>query len=93
MILIFGSFILGGQRLIKEFGLGLAGGVLVDAIVIRTAAIPAVMRLLGRANWWFPAWADRWLPGLSIEPAAEDDPAAPGRGDSPDKPVIASRNP
>jgi putative drug exporter of the RND superfamily len=43
-----------GQRLIKEFSMGLAGGVLVGAMVIRMAVVPAVMRLLGRANWWFP---------------------------------------
>jgi len=81
MILIFGSFILGGQLLIKEFGLGLASGVLVDAIVIRMAVVPAVMRLLGRANWWLPARADRWLPGLSVEPAAIEyrGPARPQR--------------
>jgi putative drug exporter of the RND superfamily len=65
--------LLGGQRVIKEFGLGLAGGVLVDALLIRMAVVPAVMRLLGRANWWFPAWADRVLPQPAIEP---DDPDA-----------------
>lgn len=93
MILIFGSFILGGQRLIKEFGLGLAGGVLVDALVIRMAVVPAVMRLLGRANWWFPAWADRRMPGLSVEPTMQEDTAAPGHGDSVGKSVITSRKP
>ena len=93
MILIFGSFILGGQRLIKEFGLGLAGGVLVDAMVIRMAVVPAIMRLLGRANWWFPAWANRQLPGLSVEPAADEGLPAPGRGAAPGESVIASRKP
>ena len=57
MILVFGSFILGGEIVIKEFGLGLAGGILVDAIVIRMAVVPAVLTLLGRSTWWFPRLA------------------------------------
>jgi RND superfamily putative drug exporter len=68
MILVFGSFMLGGMLVIKEFGLGLAAGVLVDAIVIRMAIVPSVMQLLGRANWWFPAWLDRLLPRVAVEP-------------------------
>ena len=67
MIVVFASFILGGERVIKEFGLGLAGGVLVDALVIRMAVVPAVMFLLGRANWWFPAALDRRLPKFGLE--------------------------
>jgi putative drug exporter of the RND superfamily len=72
MILVFGSFILGGERVIKEFGLGLAGGVLVDAIVIRMAIVPAVMSLIGRANWWLPAWLDKILPNIGFEREADD---------------------
>ena len=43
MILVFGSFILGGNRVIKEFGIGLAGGILVDAVLIRMAIVPSIM--------------------------------------------------
>jgi RND superfamily putative drug exporter len=68
MILVFGSFILGGQRVIKEFGLGLAGGILVDAFLIRVAVVPAVMFLFGKSNWWFPGWLDRILPRVSVDP-------------------------
>jgi RND superfamily putative drug exporter len=67
MILVFGSFILGGQRVIKEFGLGLAGGILVDAVVIRMAIVPSLMILLGKSNWWFPRWLDRILPNIGLE--------------------------
>jgi RND superfamily putative drug exporter len=67
MILVFGSFILGGQRVIKEFGIGLAGGILVDAVFIRMCVVPAVMILLDKANWWFPAGLDRILPRLSVD--------------------------
>jgi RND superfamily putative drug exporter len=67
MIVVFASFILGGQRIIKEFGLGLAAGVLVDAIVIRMAIVPSVMFIFGKANWWFPKSLDRILPRLGLE--------------------------
>ena len=70
MILVFGSFILGGQVVIKEFGIGLAGGILVDAVFIRMAVVPSLMMLLGKANWWFPKGLDRLLPKVSVE--AED---------------------
>ena len=69
MILVFGSFILGGERVIKEFGLGLAAGVFVDAFIIRVAIVPATMRLFGRANWWLPAWLDRLIPNVGFEHA------------------------
>jgi RND superfamily putative drug exporter len=67
MILVFGSFILGGERVIKEFGIGLAGGVFVDAVFIRMAVVPSVMMLFGQSNWWFPAWLDRILPKVSVD--------------------------
>ena len=68
MILIFGSFIFGGERVIKEFGLGLAAGIFMDAILIRMAIVPAVMFMLGKSNWWFPKWLDRALPHVGIDP-------------------------
>ncbi|MHB8429618.1 MAG: MMPL family transporter [Acidimicrobiales bacterium] len=76
MILVFGSFILGGQRVIKEFGLGLAGGILMDAVLIRMAIVPSVMLLFGNANWWFPSWLDRILPHLSVDPELTEHGAA-----------------
>jgi RND superfamily putative drug exporter len=69
MILVFGAFIFGGIRVIKEFGLGLAGGVLVDAVVIRMAIVPSLMLLMGEANWWFPKWLE-WLPHVVVDPDA-----------------------
>ena len=63
MILVFGSFVLGGSRVIELFGVGLAGAVLLDAVVIRSAVVPAVMLLLGDANWKLPVFLDRILPG------------------------------
>jgi RND superfamily putative drug exporter len=67
MILVFGSFMLGGMRQMAEFGFGLAFAVLVDAFVIRLLAVPAIMHLAGRANWWLPRWLDHRLPQVAIE--------------------------
>jgi RND superfamily putative drug exporter len=72
MILVFGSFLLGGHRLLQEFGFGLAFSVLVDALVIRSLLLPAVMHLIGPANWALPNWLGRVLPRFSIERGHED---------------------
>ena len=69
MILVFASFIIGGQISIQQVGLGFAAAIFVDAYIIRTVLVPAVMHMLGRANWWAPAWLDRVLPRLHVEPA------------------------
>ncbi|HJZ03329.1 MAG TPA: MMPL family transporter, partial [Streptosporangiaceae bacterium] len=71
MICVFSAFILSGQQITGEFGLGLAGAVLLDAFLLRTLLVPALMHLGGRANWWLPGWLDRILPHLSIEPATQ----------------------
>jgi RND superfamily putative drug exporter len=68
MILVFASFIIGGQMPIQQLGLGFAAAIFVDAYVIRTVLVPAVMHRLGRANWWLPGWLDRVLPRLHVEP-------------------------
>jgi putative drug exporter of the RND superfamily len=75
MICVFIAFVFGGQRVIAEFGIGLAAAVLIDAFVIRTVLVPALMPIVGPANWWLPGWLDRRLPHVSVEPA--DPPAAP----------------
>ena len=68
MICVFLAFALTGQRAIAEFGIGLAAAVALDAFILRTVLVPAVMHLLGDANWWLPRWKDRLLPHLAIEP-------------------------
>ena len=77
MIFVFGAFVLGGQRVIAEFGIGLATAVFLDAFVLRTVLVPAVMHLFGPANWWLPGWLDRLLPHLSVEPPEEADHVSP----------------
>jgi putative drug exporter of the RND superfamily len=75
MILVFASFALGDDRIIKLFGLGLASAVFFDAVIIRCLLVPALMEIFGRRAWWLPAWLDRRLPRLAIE--APDAPHAP----------------
>jgi RND superfamily putative drug exporter len=78
MVLVFASFVFGGDRLVKVFGVGLASAVLLDAFVVRTVLVPALMHIAGPANWWLPPWLDRILPRLDIEgPDAKVPPGTP----------------
>jgi RND superfamily putative drug exporter len=77
MVTVFASFMLGEERIIKLFGLGLASAVLIDAVIIRSILVPAIMQLFGRKAWYLPAWLDRFLPRLHVEPA-EGDPSPTG---------------
>jgi putative drug exporter of the RND superfamily len=67
MVCVFLSFMLGEDRVIKEFGLSLASAVLLDALVIRCLLLPAVLHLIGKRTWAIPAWLDRVLPRLNVE--------------------------
>jgi len=67
MISVFFSFALGGQRIIAEFGIGLGGAVLIDAFIIRTVLVPALMHYFGKANWWMPKWLDKIVPNVALE--------------------------
>jgi RND superfamily putative drug exporter len=67
MVTVFGSFMFGDDRVIKEFGFGLAVAIFVDATIVRMVLVPATMELLGDANWWLPHWLDRILPNVHIE--------------------------
>ena len=69
MVCVFGSFVIGDPlRILAVFGLGLAVAIFVDATVVRMVLVPAVMQLLGPANWWLPRWIGRAIPNLAIEP-------------------------
>jgi RND superfamily putative drug exporter len=54
MIVVFGAFVLSPERMLQQFGLGLAVAILLDAFLIRCLIVPAVMQVLGRRAWWFP---------------------------------------
>jgi putative drug exporter of the RND superfamily len=77
MVTVFASFMIGDDRIIKLFGLGLAAAVFIDAVIIRSVLVPALMQLFGERAWWLPSWLDRILPRLHVEPA-EGDPAPTG---------------
>jgi putative drug exporter of the RND superfamily len=88
MILVFGSFLLDGQRVLQEFGFGLGFSVLVDALVIRSLLLPAVMHLIGPANWAMPRWLGKVVPRPSIE--TEDEALTGGYQASQDEPATIS---
>jgi RND superfamily putative drug exporter len=71
MICVFASFALGDERVLKLFGLSLATAVFLDAFVVRSLLLPAVLQLLGRRTWVFPSWLETRLPRLAIERAPE----------------------
>jgi putative drug exporter of the RND superfamily len=74
MIAVFIAFVFMGQVNVAELGIGLAAAVALDAFVLRTVLVPAVMHRFGQANWWLPRWLDRRLPHLAIEPPAQEQP-------------------
>jgi RND superfamily putative drug exporter len=78
MVLVFGAFVLGGDRVIKLFGVGLASAVLLDAVVVRSVLVPSLMMMLGEKNWKLPQWLDRMLPRFKVEgESARKDTAPP----------------
>src|SRR5215208_7172379 len=91
MVCVFSSFVLNGNAVVKEFGVGLAVAIAIDATIVRCLAVPAVMALFGKAAWWLPRWLDRALPKISIEGgdyfAEHDQPRT--EGDTPPVPAGA----
>jgi putative drug exporter of the RND superfamily len=67
MVFVFGSFVLNGDPTIKQFGVGLAVAVVLDATVVRCLLVPALMILMGKLNWYIPQWLDRIVPHADIE--------------------------
>ena len=77
---------LGEDRVIKLFGLGLAMAVLIDATIVRMLLVPATMELLGDRNWWIPRWLDRILPRIDVEGHVATPPPAVEPPPEPDQP-------
>ncbi|HTT94621.1 MAG TPA: MMPL family transporter [Solirubrobacterales bacterium] len=86
MITVFASFMLTDERITKLFGLGLASAVLVDALIIRSVLVPAIMQLFGKKAWWMPEWLGRILPNLAVEP--HETP----QGDGAPQPAVATES-
>jgi RND superfamily putative drug exporter len=85
MVCVFTSFVLNGNPIVKEFGVGLAVAIAIDSTLVRCLLVPAVMVLLGKRAWWMPRWLDRFTPHISIEGdeffAKRDAAAAEGAAD------------
>ena len=80
MACVFAVFTTLSILFFKQFGVGLAAAILIDATVVRAILLPASMKVLGDWNWYLPKWLD-WLPHLehggSIEPVAPAPPIPP----------------
>jgi RND superfamily putative drug exporter len=82
MICVFGSFMLGSDRVLKLIGFGLAFAVLIDATIVRLVLVPSAMELMGKANWWAPRWLVRYLPRFKIDSLMKPAPNPEGGGRS-----------
>lgn len=80
MIVVFTVFVLSPDRMLRQFGLGLAAAVLLDALVIRCLIVPAVMQLLGRRAWWMPGPPASRLPRVTLEHRPREAAGAPAGG-------------
>ncbi len=89
MAVVFLSFMLGDDRVIKEFGLGLGAAILIDAFIVRMTLVPAIMHILNERSWYIPGWLDRLLPGITIEP--KDSVVTVARGSDPEAADASSR--
>jgi putative drug exporter of the RND superfamily len=88
MVVVFLSFVLGANVSVKQVGLGLAVAVLIDATLVRMVLVPAVMALLGPANWWLPRPLARILPARPAgagAPQAAATPQGPGVHEAPER--------
>jgi uncharacterized membrane protein YdfJ with MMPL/SSD domain len=78
MVAVFAVFATLQWPFFKQFGVGLAAAILIDATIVRAVLLPATMKLLGDWNWYLPSWL-QWLPRLEpeSEPAREPAPELP----------------
>jgi uncharacterized membrane protein YdfJ with MMPL/SSD domain len=79
MVAVFAVFIALSMLFFKQFGVGLAVAILIDATIVRGVLLPASMKLLGEWNWYVPSWLE-WLPRFGDEaearPVAETTPVS-----------------
>jgi RND superfamily putative drug exporter len=83
MVAVFAAFVPSSDVVLKVIGIGMASAILIDATVVRLLLVPAVMYVLGRANWWLPSSLESRLPHLHVEgrperylPASSSEPVA-----------------
>ena len=71
MVVVFLGFATEADTVVKMLGFGMAVAIVLDATVVRLVLVPATMAMLGRWNWWLPAWLDRLLPTVRAEASDE----------------------
>jgi RND superfamily putative drug exporter len=76
MVAVFAVFGALSIMFFKQFGVGLAAAILIDATIVRAVLLPATMKLLGDWNWYLPHWLE-WLPRLEHEEPAPEAPPTP----------------
>jgi uncharacterized membrane protein YdfJ with MMPL/SSD domain len=79
MLSVFAAFIINGDPVIKQFGVGLSAGVLL-AGALSLFMVPAILRLIGRRMHWMPGWMDRLIPHVDIEGEKLTEERGPGEG-------------
>jgi RND superfamily putative drug exporter len=77
MATVFAAFVLSADRIPKEFGLLLAVAILTDALVVKMTLVPAFLTRMRERAWYIPAWLDRALPNVTIEPPHEQETRGP----------------
>jgi RND superfamily putative drug exporter len=92
MVLVFGAFVLGGDHVIKLFGVGLAAAILLDALIVRSILVPALMIAVGKRNWALPGALDRLLPHLNVEGQGDGTGTTPRDGRVPLKGALTDES-
>ena len=75
IIAVFWGFAMGDLIMFQQMGFGVAVALLIDATIVRAVLVPAGMKLLGRRNWYLPAWLS-WLPDAHVEGSQRSSPRA-----------------
>jgi uncharacterized membrane protein YdfJ with MMPL/SSD domain len=78
IVAVFAGFAAGELVMFQQMGFGVAAALLIDATIIRSVLLPAVMDMLGRWNWYLPRWLE-WLPTVQVETQPAIAPVAPRR--------------
>ena len=76
MVAVFSIFATLSMLIFKQFGVGLAAAILIDATLVRGVLLPATMKLLGERNWYLPGWL-QWLPHFEPEEPSTTPEAKP----------------
>jgi RND superfamily putative drug exporter len=93
MVIVFGCFVTGKMGEVQQIGLGLAVAVAVDATLVRCVLVPATMTLLGRANWWAPAWLKRLHGLIGLRETVLDEPELAAAEPAPVRPATVRVGP